>query len=155
MMRIMITWKCDQLSRLWRRNKQTAMKFNESFHQERGPNKRSQLNGFIGWQGLALEASLSLIKKNVFLHHVAGLISNKLNGHPFISHLVFFVGCDLECLPIKLPTLWQVSLSASGSWCTKIMNQLLPLPMIQRYDNSGLSLFAWETVKPPGSDCRL
>ena len=67
----------------------------------------------------------------------------------------YFVCCDLECLPIKLSTLWQVSVSASGSWCTKIMNQLLPLSTIQRYDNSGLRVCSWETHKPRGKDCRL
>lgn len=30
MIRIMITWKCDQFTRLWRRNKQTAIKFKEA-----------------------------------------------------------------------------------------------------------------------------
>lgn len=83
------------------------------------------------------------------------MIGNKLNGHAFISLPLFFVDCDLECLPVKLPEIWQVSISASGSRCTKIMNQLLPLSTIQRYDSSGLSPFAWETGKPRGSDCKL
>lgn len=42
---------------------------------------------------------------------------------------------SLLTVTLKLPTIWQVSISASGSWCTKIMNQSLPLSMIQRYDN--------------------
>lgn len=129
---------------------------NHSIKSESSKHKQNQLNGFSQLTRISSESISIAHKKNKkILHRVASLISNKLNSHAFISPLVFFVGCDLECSPIKLPTLWQVSISASGSWCTKIMNQLLPLSMIQRYDNWGLSLFAWETLKPRGSDRRL
>lgn len=105
--RVMITWKCDQFSKLWRQNTQTVIKFKEAvrfLHQKRGLNKQSQLNRFSQLTRISSE-SISTPrkkkKKNAFLHRVASLISNKLNARPFISLLVFFSGCDLECFPIK------------------------------------------------------
>lgn len=90
--------------------------------------KQSQPNGS---GRLTRISSKNRLIKTCFRHCVNAVISPSFLRLP----LLFFVDCDLECLPIKLPTIWQVSISASGSWCTKIMNQLLPLSMIQRYDN--------------------
>lgn len=123
-------------------------------HQKRALKTQRQLNGLSRLAKISSEI-ISIPHKTCFTSSRCSCDQQQIKRRAFISLPVFFVDSDLECLPIKPPTNRQVSISASESWCTKIMNQLLPFSVIQRYDNSGLSLFAWETLRPPGSDCKL